>query len=85
MITAGVKALGQEKVNQIVRKVQTFDQFTKDNDPYEEHDYGSFVHEGEKILWKIDYYDKNLEFGSEDPADPSKTTRVLTIMTALEY
>ena len=34
---------------------------------------------------KLDYFDKELKFGSENPADPSKTTRVLTIMLAEEY
>ena len=40
---------------------------------------------GERYFFKIDYYDKNTEFGSPDPADPAVTTRVLTIMRADEY
>ena len=59
--------------------------FTEDNDPHGEHDFGSFELAGRKFFWKIDYYDANMEFGSEDPADPAKTTRVLTIMLAEEY
>lgn len=38
-----------------------------------------------RILFKIDYYDEKLEFGSEDPADAAKTTRVLTIMLPEDY
>jgi uncharacterized protein DUF3768 len=33
----------------------------------------------------IDYYDPTEEFGSQDPADPTKTVRVLTILLADEY
>jgi len=31
------------------------------------------------------YYDLNLEYGSEDPANASITARVVTIMLASEY
>ena len=47
-------------------------------------DTGAFEHNGERVFWKIDCYDRAMEFGSEDPADPQKTTRVLTIMLAGE-
>jgi len=69
----------------VIRRVATFSDFTADNDPHREHDFGSFEIAGRKIFWKIDYYDAEMAFGSEDPADPSKTTRVLTIMLASEY
>jgi hypothetical protein len=52
---------------------------------HREHDFGSFELAGETFFWKIDYYNNDLVAGSEDPADPSKTTRVLTIMLAEEY
>jgi hypothetical protein len=55
------------------------------NDPYEEHDFGSFEAEGEKIFFKIDYYDRTLTHHSPDPADPAVTERVITIMLADEY
>ena len=50
-----------------------------------EHDFGNFEVEGENYFFKIDYYSPDLEGGSEDPADPKKTTRVLTVMRADEY
>lgn len=40
----------------------------------------------EKIFWKIDYCaDRSCARGSEDPADPTRSFRVLTIMLASEY
>ena len=62
-----------------------FDSFTEDNDPHGERDFGAFEHEGQRIFWKIDYYDRALTYGSENPADPQQTVRVLTIMLASEY
>lgn len=68
--------------------MRRFDAFTEDNDPHGEHDFGAFGIEGipEKIFWKIDYYaDACGTFGSEDPADPARCFRVLTIMLASDY
>lgn len=85
MLTAGVQALSELEHYEVFRAVQAFNDFSKDNDPYGEHDFGAFTVSGKKFFWKIDYYDPTLTFGSEDPADPSKTKRVMTIMLAEEY
>ncbi len=85
MMTAGVDALPSDVKAMVIRRVAMFSDFTPDNDPHGEHDFGSFSLAGRKFFWKIDYYDGAMEFGSYDPADPSKTTRVLTIMLAEEY
>jgi hypothetical protein len=85
VMSAGVADLPLGTRAQVVLKVQSFSDFNGDNDPYGEHDFGSFEVAGETFFWKIDYYDARCEFGSEDPADPEKTTRVLTIMFAGEY
>lgn len=85
MMTAGVAAMTEEQQVEVFRRVRTFEAFTPDNDPHGQHDFGHFEVAGQKLFWKIDAYDAAMEFGSEDPADPSKTTRVLTIMLASEY
>jgi hypothetical protein len=84
-MTAGVDALPVDTKARVLLAVQSFDNFTKDNDPYREHDFGSFEIEGETYFFKVDYYALDMDGGSEDPADPEKTTRVLTIMRADEY
>ena len=84
-ITDGIFALDSDDRDAILEKVRTFDSFTPDNDPHGEHDFGSVDPNGERIFWKIDYYDSACQHGSEDPADPAKTVRVLTIMLAEEY
>lgn len=85
MITHGIQELGIHKTHEILKLVSKFDQFNEDNDPYHEHDFGSLDYEGAKIFWKIDYYALDRRHGSENPADPSVTARVMTIMLAEEY
>ncbi len=85
LLTASVDALASDVKAMAIRKVATFDAFDRDNDPHREHDFGAFDFAGHKFFWKIDYYDCQLESGSDDPADPDKTTRVLTIMLAEDY
>jgi hypothetical protein len=67
----------------LLKAVEQFDDFNEDNDPYGEHDFGSLVWQGEKILWKIDYYDQALKYG-EDPLSP-KCKRIMTVMLTTEY
>jgi hypothetical protein len=83
--TAGVTALPDMVVAEAFMQIASFNDFTEDNDPYGEHDFGAFVLCSRTFFWKIDYYDNNLERGSEDPSDPKKTTRVLTLMLAEDY
>lgn len=85
-LTPGILALSEEAQADIIAEVQNFEIFSDGNDPYGEHDFGSFDHyEADKVFWKIDYYDRDKKMGSENPCDPSKTCRVLTILLAEEY
>lgn len=98
--TPGFRSLPSSEQSAIRELIETYDTFTPDNDPYGERDFGAIYltrdgkwtaakpTEGEPletVFWKIDAYDRNLRFGSEDPADPAVTRRVLTIMLASEY
>lgn len=85
LMTPGVCDLPRMVLAEVIRKTTEFDAFSPDNDLHGEHDFGSFELCSRKFFWKIDYYDANCEFGSENPADPAKTTRVLTLMLASEY
>ena len=85
VMTPGIAALGSEAVNRLVQIVAIFDDFGRANDPHGEHDFGAFDFDGTSVMFKIDYYDKDLRFHSPDPADPAVTERVITIMLAAEY
>ena len=85
VMTAGIAALGPEAVARIVKTIAVYDDFCHANDPYQEHDFGSFEADEHKIFFKIDYYDKALNHHSPDASDPSVTERVITIMLAEEY
>lgn len=83
--TVGVVALGDDFLKRAIAAVRCFSEFSAGNDPYGEHDFGAVHVDGSKLFWKIDYYDRSMEFHSEDPSDPRVTSRVLTIMLAEEY
>ena len=84
--TAGIASLEPETQADLLEAVRRFDGFNEENDPYGEHDFGSIQLPTVKLFWKIDYYaDPSCIGGSEDPSDPEKTYRVLTIMLAEEY
>lgn len=93
MITSSVAELGDDFVSTALLTLAGFNRFTADNDPYGEHDFGIFTvahRDGwttivVKLYFKIDYYDAACRYGSEDPSDVTKTTRVLTILLPQDY
>jgi hypothetical protein len=67
----------------VITAVRAFENFTRGNDPYGEHDFGQVDVKGQVYFWKIDYYDTDLIHGADPYEGP--VTRVLTIMQASEY
>jgi hypothetical protein len=85
IMTPGVAALGPELVGRAIKTLVAFDDFHHESDPWTEHDFGAFELDGHKLFFKIDYYDKSLTYHSPDPAEPTVTERVITLMLAEEY
>lgn len=84
-ITDGIHGFGPLFALEAVGAVQKFDSFGANNDPHGEHDFGAVEIAGQRVFFKIDYYDLELRCGSPDPANPDVTRRVITIMLASEY
>ena len=84
VMTAAVAALPEEMLAKVLDRVRRFDEFTSDNDPYGEHDFGSFAFQGlpEKVWFKVDLYE---ELGVKGTDGEPVVSRVLTIMLAEEY
>jgi hypothetical protein len=85
VVTRGILDLGSPAVGEVLRAVAAFDRFEPGNDPYREHDFGSLHHGDVLIFFKIDTYDLDLCGYSPDPADPTVTVRVMTVMRSEEY
>ena len=99
--TVGFRSLPEADQSCVRELIETFDAFDEDNDPHGERDFGTIYqlgdgrwtterprlgdYERERVFWKIDCYDRELRFGSEDAADPAVTRRILTIMLSDEY
>ena len=74
VLTRGVAALPPDEVAEIMERVKMFNDFNESNDPWHEHDFGKFEHDGKKMFWKID------DYGGVDCYE-----LVLTVMLASEY
>lgn len=85
LVTAGVAALPEAERAAIIAAVRAFDAFDADNDPHGEHDCAVLTVGAERVIWKIDAYDRELRFASPDPADAAVPRRVLTIILAEKY
>lgn len=81
VITRNVRSLDGFNARELVTALANYDGFDEDNDPHGERDMGDFELFNTALYFKIDYYDLDLKFGSEDPADTNITHRVITIMT----
>ena len=85
----GIAALGSEAVANIVKTIEVYDDFCHANDPYEEHDFGSFEADGHTIFFKIDYFDPTLTVHSPDPsgiiirAEPDQPTIQLVVIPTI--
>ena len=85
MVTQGVLAVTGYNSPQLTEALAAYDAFDADNDPHGERDFGDLTLWDENMFWKIDYYDTDFRFGSDDPAVANKTRRVLTVMLKGEW
>ncbi|MFH1367955.1 MAG: DUF3768 domain-containing protein [Elusimicrobiota bacterium] len=75
VVTSGIyDGFSDKEVAEIMQKVKDFNEFNEGNDPWKEHDFGSFVFKERKIFWKIDDLNGEEGYGL-----------VLTIMLAEQY
>ena len=83
IVTRGFDALDAPTKQKAIEAVKNYSDFTEDNDPYGEHDFGQVVVDGTNIFWKIDYYaSEKMEYGTDDLINAYK---VLIIMLTEEY
>ncbi|MCE8005969.1 MAG: DUF3768 domain-containing protein [Aestuariivita sp.] len=86
LVTQGIQSEGADFMLSAIVAVRGFTEFSEDNDPWGEHDFGALDVAGQKVFFKLDYYaDETLSAGSENPANESMTFRVMTILLAREY
>ncbi len=85
LVTPGVMAEGEDFMLQALQLTADYEAFHTDSDPYGLHEMGVITVFKTKVWWKIDLYDTDYRYGSDAPADPEQTRRVLTILLPSEY
>ena len=88
-MTSGVTALGPGFWVKVAEKLASLEpsDFDKGNDPYGERDFKAIEVDGEKLFFKIDYFERGSShtLGAVTPENPETTDRVLTVMLTDEY
>lgn len=85
MVTQNLRRVTGFDAAVLATALANYDGFDADNDPHGERDFGDITLWGYDIIFKIDYYDSDLKFGSDDPANSGITRRVLTVMLASDW
>ena len=85
VVSPSLVSLGDDFGRRVAAVVRAFNEFTPENDPHGEHNFGAFILEGKEIIWEFSYFDRSLKNPSPDASDASVTARVLTIMLASDY
>ena len=80
-LTNGVQSV--QDLPGLLQAIREYDKFDTGNDPWGEHDFGRLDWHGDKVFWKIDYYNETLDEW-EDPLLGS-CRRIMTVMLAEEY
>jgi hypothetical protein len=80
-----VKYLKIDQIKELLGVIIKYNDFNEGDDSYNEHDFAKVIYDSESFYWKIDYYDQQLTYHSENPADENKTIRVITIAYLHEY
>jgi hypothetical protein len=85
LITQNLRRVTGFSALALAAALANYDGFAPEHDPHGERDFGDLTLFGVDLLWKIDYYKTDLKFGSNDPANPEVTHRVLTVMLAMDW
>lgn len=83
--SAGVDALDTYTQMCAIHLVREAKNLMGSTDPFDERDFGCFVIDTHRFIWKIEYLDTDADVESADPSNTDITTRILKIMLADEY
>ena len=74
-LSKGIQSYTNPELTDIMNIVRNFKNFNLSNDPHKEHNFGTFMYKGEKLLWRIDtHYPENTPYH-----------KFLVVMKATEY
>lgn len=73
------------RITALRHAIATYSDWREENDPYGEHDFGTFEFLGERLFFRIDYFHPDHDTLAPVPGNIELCRRVLNIMLAEEY